>query len=95
MPLTATARARLQDLLAPLYPGRLDEVLAGIEELAARYTDLPSRDAGKLWNERDAVLITYGDQVRSEATVPLESQREFLIDAGLDRALSTVHFLPF
>ena len=95
MTLSQTVRDNLQILLAQLYPTREAEVLEMIARLAGRYPDLPSAPSGELWNEQDAVLITYGDQVRRDGQTPLSAQREFLIDAGLDRALSTVHFLPF
>ncbi len=95
MTLSSTTRTEMEQLLAPLYPGREAEVADSIAELADHYADLPVRSAPGLWNEQDAVLITYGDQVRREGQSPLSAQQEFLIDAGLDRALSTVHFLPF
>jgi len=94
MALSENVQTRLRDLLTPLYPDRIDEVMTGLAELAERYADLPSR-VGGLWNERDGVLITYGDQICGEGQDPLQAQHQFLLDSGLDRALSCVHFLPF
>ncbi len=95
MILSEPVRNALRELLSQLFPGRENDALQMIAHLATNYGNLPARSADELWSERDAVLITYGDQVRQEGQPPLEAQREFLIAAGLDRALSTVHFLPF
>ena len=47
------------------------------------------------WTQRDTVLITYADQIRSEQSSPLAALKEWLVDYGLQEALSTVHLLPF
>ena len=81
--------------LGTLYGDRAGEVADRIDELAGRYQDLPRRDEGGLWNERDAVLITYGDQVSGEDSAALEAQRRWLLDQGFSDLLSAVHILPF
>ena len=93
MPLTDDARDVLRAKLSTLYGDRTDEVLAGIDALADRY-DLPAK-GGELWDEADAVLITYGDMVRDPAAGnALEAQRRWLLDSGLKDRLSAVHLLP-
>lgn len=47
-----------------------------------------------LWNERDVVLITYGDQVRDEVASPLAALKRFLQDESFDGLINTVHLLP-
>jgi hypothetical protein len=44
--------------------------------------------------EKDAVLITYGDQVQEEGKAPLASLREVLV-AHAGEIISFVHLLPF
>ena len=48
-----------------------------------------------LWNECDVVLITYGDQIRSNTATPLAAFRSFLDDESLADLFSTIHLLPF
>ena len=47
-----------------------------------------------LWDERDAVLITYGDMISEEGRKPLPVLKSFL-DERLKDAVSTIHILPF
>ncbi len=46
------------------------------------------------WNEKDAVLITYGDIVKRPGHAPLKALKEFC-DRRLRGAINTVHVLPF
>ena len=50
--------------------------------------------ANSLWNERDVVLITYGDSIRKEDEAPLETLRGFC-NRHLKGAVKVVHLLPF
>ena len=95
MPLPDDAHKAIRDKLSTLYGDAADAALAGIDALADRYADIPARD-GDLWDETDAVLITYGDMVRAGDGDPhaLAAQREWLLDAGMDDRLSAVHLLP-
>nr|WP_067286096.1 alpha-amylase family glycosyl hydrolase [Marinobacterium profundum] len=47
-----------------------------------------------LWDERDVMLITYGDSLRSESEAPLQSLTRF-VRTQLHDCISTVHLLPF
>lgn len=48
----------------------------------------------ELWNESDVVLITYGDSVRKDEEVPLQTLRDFC-NRRLKGAIKVVHILPF
>jgi len=53
-----------------LYPGQEDRCMARMEILWSRYRHLQHLQHGGLWTQKDAVLITYGDMVRSEDAFP-------------------------
>ena len=94
MPIDSGYREKLRAHLARLYSGDLEDAL---EELVRRTADAaddipPTKPA---WDQTDAVLITYGDQLRCNGEAPLETQRRFLLEHGLEGLLSTVHILPF
>ena len=93
--LPEATRAAILAKLGTLYGDRAGEVLERVDDLAGRYADLPRRDADGLWDETDAVLITYGDQVRGDGVAALEAQRVWLLDQGFGDLLSAVHILPF
>ncbi len=46
------------------------------------------------WDEKDAVLITYGDMISTEGETPLTTLKKFC-DLHLAGAINTVHLLPF
>jgi len=46
------------------------------------------------WNEKDVVLITYGDSIKSENQIPLRTLNSFL-NKNLKEQLTVVHILPF
>lgn len=46
------------------------------------------------WNEKDAILITYGNSIQSAGEVPLQTLGSFLQD-NLSDTLNNVHILPF
>lgn len=88
----------LKSRLESVYGDRADEARRAIEsEFSDLAIDPPSGSDAARWNERDVVLITYADQVRSAdgSKSPLATQREWLLDNGLADLLSTVHLLPF
>lgn len=89
---------RLRAHLTQLYgQDELPRILSRLDLLAGRYGvgDCPDEHCGSaLWDQRDAVLITYGDMVRGEGEPPLRSLRHFL-ESHLGDAFSAVHLLPF
>lgn len=91
---------RIYEHLGFVYGAEIaDRVVPQIEERLNRFAaEHPRRSAERPPNqrltERDAVLITYGDQVQEPEQLPLQSLRQFLADHTAD-VLSGVHILPF
>ena len=97
--------SRIQPRLERLYGERSSEaaeaILAAVERV-----DLESVVAaeGERWDERDVVLITYGDQLHSDpydsepcdsdSLNPIQTLHQFLMDWDLPRLINSVHFLP-
>ena len=81
---------------------KADELADRIYMLIGRYGVAPlnggvgeRKEAGlERWNEKDAVVITYGDMVQEEGEPPLQVLKEFC-DRRLRGAINTVHILPF
>jgi len=89
----AETNERIRGRLSRLYGEAGDELAKQIADLATRYeTRIARRPTA--WNERDAILITYGDQVATDNEMPLATQHRFLCDRGLTEQLSAVHILP-
>lgn len=67
-----------------------------LSEYVQRNPELRGGDAepGERINEKDAILITYGDQMTEPGKAPLKSLGQFL-EAHLQGAISGVHILPF
>ncbi len=86
---------RLERELHSLYGSRAGDALDDITALLRRHgTGNPRPGGGRReWTERDAVLITYGDQVRVPGEAPLGTLHRFLRRhlAGL---VTSVHLLP-
>jgi glycosidase len=100
--ISQSLRDRILDHLAFLYgtaqAGPIWEQLATVlEDFSGRNADLP--DAPPL-TERDAILITYGDQFQDRApegtlrALPLQTLHQVLLQI-LDKPVSGVHILPF
>lgn len=50
---------------------------------------------GPLWDQRDAVLIAYGDHVQAPGQRPLRVLRDLVVEQDLTSLFSTIHLLPF
>jgi sucrose phosphorylase len=93
---------RIRGRLARLYGDeQLPRLLQRLELVVGRYgvgTHCLDPDAVKArcrgWDQRDAVLIGYGDMVRSNGEAPLATLRRFLAERVGD-AVSALHLLPF
>lgn len=86
------------ELIQQIYGSVPPELADGIAALEAAATTRGEDGADSipgLWSERDVVLITYADQVRSEGKSPLQAQRSFLLDHDLQQCIRCVHLLPF
>lgn len=87
----------IRDHLSFLYgESRAEEVRDAIDALLeSMRPQLAVRESQpKALSERDAILITYGDQVRKEAESPLRTLDTFL-SARAVGVVSAVHILPF
>ena len=100
MPKTpATLKLRLAELLARIYPGQQGRDLAA-EVLAAFWPEgtslrhRPRKPGNKLWSQRDALLITYGDSIIDGVYKPLDLLRDFLLE-HMKGVVNGVHILPF
>lgn len=77
--------------LQKIYKSEFHEILVNrILEITTRhqYPPLPA------WDEKDAILITYGNSIKINDEIPLKTLHEFLT-ANLSEVISTVHILPF
>ncbi|MCO5183393.1 MAG: sugar phosphorylase [Anaerolineae bacterium] len=72
------------------------DVLPRLEALLTRYRGKLAFDHDKaaFFDERDAVLITYGDMVQAEGQAPLATLAAFA-QRTLSGVVSTIHVLPF
>ncbi|HYE82636.1 MAG TPA: sugar phosphorylase [Clostridia bacterium] len=69
----------------------LDEIIKKIEASAAKH----QKQDSKSWvDEKDIILITYGDQIREEGRTALSSLKDF-VEEHLKGVISTIHILPF
>jgi sucrose phosphorylase len=89
--------AELQHLLVSIYDEEsADAILSRLEALIQSNKDLihqPVKQQGFV-DQRDAVLITYGDMVQAERERPLQTLAQFL-HKHLNGIVRGVHILPF
>ncbi len=78
----------------PIAQAALPRLEALMEKYAAMETGQRQMVEGLALNQRDVVLITYGDQVREENRMPLETLNQFLA-RHVHGLINTVHILPF
>jgi len=94
MSIDSDCRQRLRAHLELLYPGKADDILPDlVQHVEAASAEIPQGRHG--WDQTDAVLITYGDQVSQPGQTTLAALGQFLIDRELADVLSAVHILPF
>ncbi|MER3461549.1 MAG: sugar phosphorylase, partial [Armatimonadota bacterium] len=94
MPIPSEIARRMLEHLEFLYPPQPWSVLERLQNLLEAF---PRAEAGPgvgRWSEKDAVLITYGDQIRAEGEPPLRTLHGFLRE-HLQGVFSGVHILPF
>jgi glucosylglycerate phosphorylase len=89
-------QSRLRGHLDRLYGAAVAEaflprLVTLMDDACDRLAEAPRRD--RVFDERDVLLITYGDQLRAPDERPLETLREFLV-RYLDGVVSGVHLLP-
>ena len=82
-------------LLVQLYGEQTGTALVGqIAALVDGYSDRLPAPCATMLDQRDAVLITYADQVQAAGMPPLRVLSEFC-DAHCAGLVSTIHILPF
>ncbi len=86
---------RLRPKLEFLYGEQAGPCLEAILNLVRRYGGGFIAQSRRPWDERDTVLITYADQIRSAGRTPLAVLRQFLHEVGLEGLITTTHLLPF
>ncbi|MDW8425240.1 MAG: sugar phosphorylase [Meiothermus sp.] len=94
MTLTSHLEQKMLEHLEFLYPGRGGAVLEQLQALLKRYPNLAQPTPTPPWSEKDAILITYGDQITQAGEAPLQTLHRFL-RRYLQGVLSGVHILPF
>jgi glycosidase len=72
---------------------RLERRLSGFRQRNPHWQEQTSPPAERL-TERDAFLITYGDQIRAPGRSPLQTLADFM-ETHLQDSISGVHLLPF
>lgn len=85
------AWSRVLEILPYLYGDHASDVAAQISDLVDSREKLSSSRSTP--SHKDAMLICYGDHVKQNDQMPLETLRDFLQDYGAQ--LSSVHILPF
>lgn len=88
----STLRCRLESLYGA---ETASDVLAALTKRAEAWSTASRSSRPILWDEKDAVLITYADQIRGRDASPLSTLGQFLKSHKLHDGLSTVHLLPF
>ncbi|WP_345987073.1 sugar phosphorylase [Sulfurimonas sp. HSL1-2] len=84
----------IRERLTVLYtPEDADNAYKGIRELINGYRERITSYDYHL-SEKDAILITYGDQVQSPPEPPLKELNDFLV-SHIDGLVNAVHLLPF
>jgi glucosylglycerate phosphorylase len=79
-----------EEVAQSLWP-QLNEILDNFHKQFSEKQGI--RPSGRL-SQRDAILITYGDQIQAPDRPPLQALAEFL-ESYLQDAISGVHILPF
>ncbi len=86
---------RLRSLLSQIYgPGTAESVAGDLQPVLDKYRGNMPAPRASGWSERDAMLITYADQVQGAGTRPLASLGDFC-QHHLEGFISGIHVLPF
>ncbi len=90
------SRAKMAELVASLYGPAVGASVANqVEQLVAKHKTVTMQSSGgKALSQRDALLITYADQVRASGEAPLQTLAYFAAK-HLRGVVSGIHLLPF
>lgn len=89
-----TFEDRVAAQLVKLYPNQREEVKKRIFSIVNKYKLHLDQEISEKWNERDTILITYGDSILKNDLKPLVSLDHFL-NLYLHDTFSIIHILPF
>jgi sucrose phosphorylase len=85
----------LLELLAALYgPAAAPDLVARLQAAIARYRPTMRAPGAGGVSQQDAILITYGDQVRAAGQAPLRTLSDFCRQ-HLSGLVNAIHILPF
>lgn len=84
---------KLQDHLQRIYPSGDNSVLAKAL-MSAMAPAEPKEAPSELWDQQDAVLISYGDSLVADDEMPLTTLKHF-VDERLSGQFSMLHLLPY
>jgi len=91
-------RQRIKNLLIDLYGADTgDQVYQSLLERLVQFSapEFPNQNANRrLFDQKDVILITYGDMVKDPDSPPLKTLHDFY-RAFLQSIINTVHILPF
>ncbi len=92
--LSETKKHQIIDILKTIYSRKINNaqihaILNTIDDHAANISKKHKR-----WNEKDILLITYGDSIKNNEEYPLKTLHRFLKDY-LKESINCVHVLPF
>lgn len=90
------AQAKITELLQSLYGATVaGDTTRRLSQLIARHrAAMPRAPQGRVLSQRDALLITYADQVRASGEPPLQTLARFAAK-HLKGVVSGIHILPF
>ena len=88
---------RIQPLVAALYPDEdIEQLVANLitqSGIVAEGLQIPVSHASH-WDEKDVMVITYGDSIKTPSEPPLKTLKNVL-DQYLKESVSMVHILPY
>ena len=85
--------AKLEQRLRFIYKEKYNSgIVEALQKTISKYKKQESKKAK--WDEKDIILITYGDSVKEENKIPLQTLKSFL-KKNLKEQISIVHILPF
>ncbi len=83
----------IKEELTSLYGNKVDWILDNIDKLLSKYAPLNSSKNDPL-NEKDVILITYGDSIQEKGSLNLQTLNKFINKYCLPQ-INTTHILPF
>jgi len=95
-PISQRKLDRIRQRITYLYPqANIDRLMERFGQIIGRYgVTAKSRKGDPKWNQKDSILITYGDSIIENGKPSLQSLKAFA-DKYLKGVFSGIHILPF